>query len=112
MSKLLEAQFHFSRLLPRLLDQAHNLGLEVSMGECWRTPQQAEWNAAHGLGSAHSLHCDRLAVDLNLFRNGELLAGTDPDIEALGEYWESQGGSWGGRFRDWCHFSLAYGGRK
>jgi len=30
----------------------------------------------------------------------------------LGEYWESIGGSWGGRFGDGNHYSLKYKGRR
>lgn len=30
----------------------------------------------------------------------------------IGEYWESIGGAWGGRFNDGNHYSLGHGGRK
>jgi len=62
-------------------------------------------------GSEVSLHRDRLAVDFNLFRDGVYLRGTE-DYRPLGEVWEAMGGSWGGRFNDGNHFSLAYKGRK
>ena len=30
----------------------------------------------------------------------------------LGEWWESQGGTWGGRFRDGNHYGLEHDGAK
>jgi hypothetical protein len=51
-----------------------------------------------------SFHYMRLAIDLNLFWKGTYLTET-ADYEVLGEYWESLGGTWGGRFDDGNHFS-------
>ncbi|EIH4172001.1 M15 family metallopeptidase, partial [Escherichia coli] len=55
----------------------------------------------------------RLAVDFNLFINGKYQADTDA-YRPLGEYWESIGGTWGGRFSraDGNHFSLEHNGVK
>jgi hypothetical protein len=60
-----------------------------------------------------SLHRIRLAVDLNLFKDGKYLKDTD-DHQELGEYWESIGGFWGGRFRnaDGNHYSLEHNGMR
>jgi hypothetical protein len=60
-----------------------------------------------------SLHYIGLARDINLFRNNIYLTKTS-DYEKLGIYWESMGGTWGGRFknRDGCHFSIEYKGVK
>ena len=47
--------------------------------------------------------------------NAKLLYTTDgsnPAYVALGEYWESLGGSWGGRFKDANHFSIEHDGYK
>src|SRR6185437_2434466 len=120
MSELLQAQFTFSRLLPRLLDQAYSLGYSVTLGEAYRTPQQALLDAQAGSGIAQSLHCQRLAIDLQLFRDGYYLSKTE-DYQALGEYWEKLGSQqnppvplcWGGRFSsrpDGNHFSLEFQG--
>jgi len=62
-------------------------------------------------GIDNSLHRDRLAADLLLFRDGMYLTET-ADYEPMGQKWESMGGTWGGHFKDGNHFSLAYGGRK
>lgn len=113
MSALRKAQWKFSRMLALLLAQAHSMGLEVVMGECYRPPEMAALNAKRGVGIKESLHCICLAADINVFRNGVWLNTTEA-LTPLGEWWENQGGSWGGRFtrKDPCHFSLAFGGRK
>lgn len=99
----LQEQQQFSRMVLQLLAKAFELGYEVTFGEAW--------NAA-GVGHMpDSLHYIRLAIDLNLFRAGVWLQSTE-DHRALGEWWESIGGTWGGRFKDGNHYSLAYGGRK
>ena len=108
MSDLVLKQQQFSRMVPLLLTYIHGLGFDISFGEAWRTPEQAALYAARHVGIKHSLHCDRMAVDLNIWHNGELITTPEP----VAAYWESIGGSAGLRFGDPAHFSLAYGGRK
>lgn len=100
-------------LLPRLLDYIHAAGYEVTGGELWRTPEQAAINEERGIGTATSLHRDRLAIDLNLFKNGVFLTSTE-DHREFGEFWESLHPlcAWGGRFNDGNHYSLMHNGRK
>lgn len=83
---------------------AEQLGYEVTLGDAYRPPW-AVW------GHRKSLHKKRLAIDLNLFRDGKYLTDTE-DHQPLGEYWESIGGSWGGRFEDGNHYSLAHEGMR
>jgi hypothetical protein len=54
-----------------------------------------------------SFHRKRLAIDLNLFKDGVYQRSTEAH-RPLGEYWESLGGTWGGRFKrkDGNHYSL------
>lgn len=106
-----QAQRKFTRMVADLIVWAYNNGYELTFGEAWRTPEQAALNASKGIGIGGSLHIDRLAVDLNLFRDGKFLTSTD-DHRPLGEYWESIGGTWGGRFNDGNHYSLGFGGKK
>jgi hypothetical protein len=87
------------------------LGYRYTYGDAFRSKEQAEWNAKKGIGSANSLHCDRLANDLNIFKAGKLLTKTE-DLKEVGQLWESMGGTWGGRFSDGNHFSTAFMGRK
>jgi len=82
----------------------------VTLGEAWRTPQQAALNAQDGKGIRDSLHCERLAVDLNLFQDGNYLMHTE-QYRALGEWWKTLGPAyrWGGDFKsrpDGNHFSI------
>lgn len=111
---LLRRQFLMARLLPRLLDRAHYLGFDVTLGETWRSLETAKANAAAGKGIVNSLHGMRLAVDLNLFRGGKYLTATE-DHRPLGEWWETQHElcAWGGRFKrpDGNHYSIRFDGR-
>lgn len=98
-------------MVARLIIRAEEMGYAVTLGEAWRSPQEAARLAGTGAGVKKSLHCDRLAIDLNLFRGGVWLQ--DSALHApLGEVWESMGGAWGGRFGDGNHYSLAHEGRK
>lgn len=103
----------FARMAALLILKAYELGYEITLGEAWRTPEQAKANAAAGRGISNSLHMDRLAIDLNLFKDGVYLTKTDAHRE-LGEWWEQQHplARWGGRFNDGNHYSLEHGGRK
>jgi len=108
-----EKQRLFAQLLARLLDKAHELGFGVTLGEAWRSTTTARAMQEQGRGIANSLHIERLAIDLNLFKGGEYLSRTE-DHQALGEWWEAQHAlcRWGGRFRDGNHYSLEHNGRK
>ena len=105
-------QEQFAQSAALLIQKAAELGYGVTGGELWRTPEQAAWNASHGLGIAHSLHEDRLAIDLNLFKDGEFLTTPDAYVE-LGTWWKSLGPAYryGGDFtiKDYDHFSLSMG---
>ncbi|MEE7142864.1 M15 family metallopeptidase [Escherichia coli O156:H5] len=110
--KLSEKQQLFTVMISRLILFAEQQGYGLTFGEAWRTPEQAKLNASKGSGIINSLHCQRLAVDFNLFINGEYQSTTEA-YRPLGEYWESLGGTWGGRFRsrpDGNHFSLEHNG--
>lgn len=109
---LSEKQQLFTALVAQLINFADNNGMRLTFGEAYRTPEQARINAGKGTGISNSLHTQRLAVDFNLFINGEYKTRTE-DYRVLGEYWESIGGSWGGRFKsnpDGNHFSLEHNG--
>ena len=106
-----EKQRKFTRMIADLIVFAYDNGFELTFAEAYRTPEQAALNAKAGKGISTSLHLDRLAVDFNLFKDGAYLSQTE-DHRPLGEYWESIGGAWGGRFKDGNHYSLEHGGRK
>ena len=102
----------FMRLLPRLIDKAHELGFDVRGGDLFRDPRvHGAWNEKGGYGAVRSCHKLKLAIDLNLFRDGGFKSSTD-DHRELGEWWEKQHElcRWGGRFNDGNHYSLEHDG--
>ena len=109
---LSEKQQLFTVMIAQLIYWADERGYRLTFGEAYRTPEQAARNAKTGAGIANSLHTRRLAVDFNLFINGQYQTQTEAYLP-LGEFWESIGGSWGGRFKsrpDGNHFSLEHNG--
>ncbi|HAS1959809.1 TPA: M15 family metallopeptidase [Enterobacter cloacae] len=110
---LSEKQQKFTVMIGRLIEWADKNGYGLTFGEAYRTPEQAQLNAKTGKGIANSLHTQRLAVDFNLFINGQYQTDSAA-YKSLGEFWESLGGAWGGRFSkpDGNHFSLEHNGVK
>ncbi|MDM9281867.1 M15 family metallopeptidase [Providencia rettgeri] len=108
---LSEKQALFTVMIAKLIFFADEHGYRLTFGEASRTPEQAAANAKSGKGIKNSLHTQRLAVDFNLFKNGVWLTKST-DHQPLGEYWESIGGTWGGRFNDGNHYSLEHNGVK
>lgn len=106
---LVSKQRRFTVMIARLILWADQHGYVLTFGEAYRPPAQAARNAETGSGIKNSLHGQRLAVDFNLFIHGQYKTDT-ASYRPLGEYWESLGGSWGGRFNDGNHFSLAHNG--
>lgn len=102
--RLYDAQVTFAKMVPQLIERAFELGYEVTLGDAYRDPRCP-------YGHPRSLHRSRLAIDLNLFRDHEYLTSTE-DHRELGEWWESLGGTWGGRFNDANHYSYAFDGMK
>ena len=108
-----EAQRLFARLLPRLLDKVLE-DHEYTMGDAFRDPRVfGEIGERRGYGHAFSAHKRKMAVDINLFKDGVYLSKTT-DHQAIGEWWEQQHPlcRWGGRFEDGNHYSLEWEGYK
>lgn len=83
-----ELQQIFAVNVAHLILHINECGYSCTFGEAWRTPEMAAIYAQQGKGIKNSLHCIRLAVDLNLFKDGVYL----PNGEAhrpFAEYWES-----------------------
>lgn len=107
-----ELQRQFARLVPRLIDKAHEMGYEVTLGDAYRDPRVfGQVGVRQGYGYPKSAHKQRCAIDLNLFKDGQYLQKTE-DHKLLGEWWEQQHPSarWGGRFNDGNHYSMEYQG--
>ena len=96
---MIEKQQRFVQMLARLLAQAPL----ARMGDAWRSSDPLKCPSC---GNEHtyqellfkngrskklySPHADRLAVDL--------IVADDAEARRLGEFWETLGGRWGGRF--------------
>lgn len=105
-------QRKFTLMIAQLIQWAYEQGYELTVGDAYRDPRlHGQVGEKKGYGSAVSLHKQRLAMDLNLFKDGKFLTTTEDHLP-LGEKWESMGGSWGGRFNDGNHYSLEHEGRK
>lgn len=107
-----QRQRQFTRMVADLITFAYAQGYELTFGDAYRDPRvHGPVGEKRGYGSANSLHKQRLAIDLNLFKDGRFLTATE-DHRPLGEFWESIGGAWGGRFNDGNHYSLEWQGRR
>lgn len=100
------------RLFPKMLHELDKFmwskGYEYTLGDSFRDPRlHGELGVKLGYGHPKSGHKIKLAQDRNLFKDGVYLQTTEAH-KIFGEYWESLGGSWGGRFGDGNHYSLIH----
>ena len=112
---LRDKQSLFVALVAELIREAYRQGFELTFGECYRSPEEAARLAQLGKGIAKSLHTQRLAIDLNLFKDGRYLSSAESH-RPLGEWWKRQHPltRWGGDFvgrPDGNHYSLSHEGR-
>lgn len=122
-----EKQSRFVKTVSMFIQKATE-GVEwpysFTFGEAWRPENVAEMYETIGKGIKDSLHCKRLAIDLNAFYYDDYLDGSMewhiPHLEKLGKLWESLGEecAWGGRFKgkgvnkDYNHYSFQHNGVK
>jgi len=94
-----QKQRRFTRLVGMLIDFAYMKGYELSFGDAWAKD-------GHKVGS---LHYDRLAIDLNLFKDGKYLREAS-NHAFLGKFWKSldPNATWGGDWesKDANHYSF------
>jgi len=100
---LRKLQSRFVSMVAELIVFAYGNGYELTFGDAYAKDGHKQ----------NSNHYIRLAIDLNLFKDGEYLTKTE-DHKPLGEYWEKMNANnrWGGRFNDGNHYSLEYNGHK
>lgn len=109
---LSQRQRQFTLMIAELVIYAYEQGYELTYGDAFRDPRvHGSVGEKKSYSSANSNHKIRLAVDFNLFKDGQFLTSSEDHL-FLGKYWESMGGSWGGRFDDGNHYSLEWQGRK
>ena len=109
---LRQKQSKFAYMVAKLILKAYELGYEVTLGDAYRDPRlHGSVGIKAGYGHSKSAHKVRLAIDLNLFKNGTFLPTTE-DHRELGEWWEKQDPMcrWGGRFNDGNHYSFEHRG--
>lgn len=144
MSQLRQLQWEFLLCLAKLIAEIERRGWTAAGGELKRSDEQAEINAMgednrkklagiaveHGFtqfaeavlnnGKANGIrlteHGNKLALDLDLFINGEYQA-TSEAHRPLGEHWKTLHplARWGGDFQprpDGNHYSFEYNGVK
>ena len=102
MASLNQLQFKFVHDIALLILYAERMGYKLTFSEAY----------AYKSDKRHiknSNHYRRLAIDLNLFKDGKYLKKTE-DHRILGEFWESLGNAWGGRIDDGNHYSIEYKG--
>ena len=96
--KFSEKQRRFTLMVAELIIFAYARDMELTFGEAMRSAEQQRLHLEAGHSRVkHSKHQDRLAVDFNLFVDGEYVRDRER-YRALWERWERIGGRWGGRF--------------
>ncbi len=115
---LSKKQQQFALCISALIKHINLQGWACTFGDAYRDPRL---HGEHGMvkngayGNPSSCHKLRLAVDLNLFVDGDYITdGNHPAYQAIGQYWESldEDARWGGRFNDANHFSFEHWGCK
>lgn len=101
----------FAKLVAQLIQKIYAEGYEVTLDWCYRPPEVAAYYNAKGIGVRSSLHTQHLAIDLNLFKDGNYLKETHDHLP-FGDWWEELHPlcRWGGHFGDGNHYSMTFGG--
>lgn len=107
-----QTQREFTLAVAELIQFIYASGYEATLGDAYRDPRSHSPMGIYGVyGRPSSAHKQRLAVDLNLFRDSVWL--TDTQSHAIfGDYWKSlhPDHRWGGDWDDGNHYSREYGG--
>jgi peptidoglycan L-alanyl-D-glutamate endopeptidase CwlK len=110
---IISLQSTFCADVARLIQYAQGLGWAVTFGEAWRPPEMQKFYFDNGKSKTmRNSHGDRLAVDLNFFKNvnGKFeLTYNKKDLQLFGDFWEQLDTKnvWGGNWKslvDTPHF--------
>ena len=88
---LRKIQSKFAQMVGLLITHIYLKGYECTLGDASRIDRRGH--------CTNSKHYTRRAIDINLFLDGVYLTSTESHA-IFGEYWESLGGTWGGRFKN------------
>jgi hypothetical protein len=94
-------QAAFLRDVVKLFEFIWKSGYEITAGELYRTVEQQEIYVKTGRSKTmNSMHLKRCAIDLNFFKDGNLIQDRD-SIKPIGDHWESlnEKNRWGGNWR-------------
>ena len=118
---LSKTQSEFTMAIAQLINFSHAIGCQLTFGDAYRDHRlHGKPGEKKGYGARNSCHKYRLAVDFNLFIDGEYIAdGNHEKYIEIGKAWELMHplARWGGRFEgknagDANHFSFEYSGYK
>ena len=89
--KLSDKQRAFTRMIADIIVYAYNAGYELTFCDAYRDPRlHGPTDVKKGYGSANSVHKVRLAVDFNLFVNGQFIQDSNhpawDDLHILGVF--------------------------
>ena len=106
-----ELQRRLPPMVAKLIEYAYSQGYELTLGDAYRDPRvHGEHGVKHGYGAAYSNHKQRLAIDLNLFKDGVYL-DSGKEHGPLHDFWDSIGGA--PRIAsDMNHYALEWQGRR
>ena len=95
----LPRQYVFAVNVAKLIMFINSKGYQCTIGNTFRSREEALLMKKEGKGIADSNHCYRMAIDLNLFKDKTYLTQVK-DYKFAGEYWESldKSNEWGGRW--------------
>jgi len=99
-----DQQWEFLRDLSLLIAYADRMGYKLTGGELERPQAMQDIYWKEGKTTVRrSVHQDRKAVDLNVFKGGEYTT-LKIDVQPLGDFWESLSplNSWGGNWHSFC----------
>lgn len=111
LMKLSIKQQNFTYAIGRLIIFAHDKGYKLTPGDAYRDPRlHGKMGEKKGYSAKNSVHKVRLAMDFNLFINGEYITdGLHPAWDILHTAWISYGGA-DAIPKDANHFSFEYNG--
>ena len=90
---IVQKQQQFAVAISKLILYADSIGLPVTLGDAYRDERlHGKMGEKKGYGAANSCHKLRLAVDVNIIKDGKIAPISD--YEKLQKYWrENLGGS-------------------
>ena len=108
-----EKQRKFAIKIAKHIQWLYTQGYEVSLGDAFRDPRvhgKMGEDPKKAYGHPRSKHKQKLALDINLFKDGKYLSSTEAH-RFSGEMWKQRGGTWGGDFDppDGNHYSWEEG---